>query len=389
MSHDTTGSLTVGVELEFFVASRKPGWQADADPRALLLSEDDGEVDVLEEVRECIETQAKVEAYTEHPHHQNRFTPETGTEFSHWVVKREAMEDDNDDPLYNWHPVEVASAIMSPLQARHRLPVVMDAINSTFLTQVNDQTAFQVHVGCNSAGFPPLTLKKLGTILWLGESRLDRLYAPWRHDVWHAVSIKVSNLAYNSRSHPPSWKLGTDREYLGWLKDIIDEGVNKGKIKDKDADSIGTLWRALGVNDIVEMLKPSSRRRLQPYTGAYSFFNLNGSRQTEGGPVKGTIEFRKPEGTMDPNVAVAWTRVFVKLVDFARLAEKSKFRRVVGKLLRNDEDYKVKDLLMEVGCEEGDVDCLLNKQVQVPVSSQGTSRASSSGGYGVFGEMED
>ena len=87
--------------------------------------------------------------------------------------------------------------------------------------------------------------------------------------------------------------------------------------------------------------KPAKSQNDQAWEGACSSFNSNKARKEGGGKVKPTIEFRKLEGTIDWNVALAWCWVFVVLVEYARNSSKTKFGSVVAGSLQEKVDYGV------------------------------------------------
>ncbi|KAK4230332.1 hypothetical protein QBC38DRAFT_440950 [Podospora fimiseda] len=98
------------------------------------------------------------------------------------------------------------------------------------------------------------------------------------------------------------------------------------------------------------------------FSAAYNFKNL--WKPSPGGKVRKTIEFRRAEGTVDGEVAVAWVDVFGRIVNAGVRYDETKFQKLIERLLRSHSQFGVKEFLMGIGCQEKSVDVLLEKRAR-------------------------
>lgn len=102
------------------------------------------------------------------------------------------------------------------------------------------------------------------------------------------------------------------------------------------------LWKAEEGEQIRYMLAP----KITPGTGTRLGYNFNNIFS-----IKGTIEFRQMESTLDPVRFQNWAIVCYKLVLFARDCNVQKFRLLLLCLLKDIEQYGIWDLLEDLKCQ--------------------------------------
>lgn len=322
-----------------------------------------------------------------------------------WIVKRDAsvFEDDSgiydgytdvefNTPIYNAPPDDNKNA-----QKWKRITRTMQKLQEDWpRIHINKRCAYQVHVGLPS-GYDLLNVKKLATVLWLAETRLSELYSPERRREcqWYRPLAKYSRLAianpverklapnpsvnnahvsfnrqldedilagnYNTganmsdyetwvgtgtfgeravenyRPGPPLWEawIGSPAESSRKQPSM----VNAPKLEAKMVD----LWKAESGTQLCFMLAPKPSPE-QPTRLAYNFNNVFG--------VKGTVEFRQMESTLDPVHLRNWAIVCYKLVIFAKKSDVPKFKNMLQCLLYDKDQYDIWSLLRDIKCRE-------------------------------------
>ncbi|KAK3983998.1 hypothetical protein QBC44DRAFT_313616 [Cladorrhinum sp. PSN332] len=351
----TSGSqppgLTTGVEFEFFAACdyNSENVYQDKNTGYYILPTDQGQAfDVIKcEIEKVVTGGQKV--HSQRPG-DRRAVPDNNYDFykRHWTVKKHESSMEATEG-HSWHDVEITSPIMKPQDVSATLFPVLNRLNSTLKLCPDSSCAFQVHVGRGRGTFVLYEVLKIVTILWLGESRLDQLYA--RHRIREGWAVGFREYPIRKES-----KYGSAREpasplYNYWLQTPIATGVSENTISPNQAGRIQAMWGAETLKVLCERMllpKPSSHGAYFEYCAAYSFFNLVGSRDAEE-PMKRTIEFRRPEGTLDPNVAVAWCKVFERIVYSGVFSDLEQFQALIGNLL--NPDFAVFDFLTFIGCD--------------------------------------
>lgn len=216
--------------------------------------------------------------------------------------------------------------------------------------------------------FDLVAFKKMASLLWLAEGRLDKLYHPGRNSSGtplHRSLRRASNLA-----------LDTNPYVTGSLDDY-DIILGPVELDGAEKDKLVTLWRASGRYQLRELLRihPSVGKHEYP---AYNFFNwfMVSDKQT--------IEFRKAEATVDARVIDAWVEVFVLLADFCMTSSVKAFQRVMVNLGKPDSAYGTWNLLGDIGCKNQTIELLRLKFIQqwrpeepVPGPGEGTISSNS------------
>ncbi|KAK3983997.1 putative amidoligase enzyme-domain-containing protein [Cladorrhinum sp. PSN332] len=364
--------LTIGVELEFYVAHQKKGLEYAPGDNALPHKE--GQAQAFAKIANEIQTATHEEVHNQHP--SSSYWPPLTYEFyqKNWTVKDHEGVKKGRDQNYAWHDVEVSSPIMKLSEVASTLQTVLGRLNDAFRLSADRSCAFQVHIGCGSAGFSPLNVKKMATILWFAEGRLDQLYAPHRlYSKW-AVGFDECRIGQDEqymhskprsrRGHGASSDARAQYDY--WLGSILEYRAEAGIITKERARRVRALWEEDDLEKLCgEMLVPKHMGGrmgvyYSEYCAAYSFYNFVHSRHDRQ-PPKRTIEFRRPEGTLNAAVATAWCHVFAAIVDYARAADREHYSGMVGKLSWTTAAYPTKEFLTDVGCRADHIQALWDK----------------------------
>lgn len=214
--------------------------------------------------------------------------------------------------------------------------------------------------------FDLVAFKKMASLLWLAEGRLDKLYHPGRNSSdspLHRSLRRASNLALDKSP------------YITGSLDDYDIILGPVELAGADKDKLVTLWRASGRYQLRELLRihPSVGKHEYP---AYNFFNwfMISDKQT--------IEFRKAESTVVAQVIDAWVEVFVLLADFCMTSSVKDFQRVMENLGKPESAYGTWNLLGDIGCKNQTVELLRLRFIQQwrpeePVPGPGVGTTSS------------
>lgn len=203
------------------------------------------------------------------------------------------------------------------------------------------------------------SFKKLASLLWLAEDRLNKLYHPARSNLdspFHRSLRRCSNLALDES---PLITGGVD-DYAAVLGSL--------DIQTSEKTKLATIWQTVDRHQLRELL------RIHPSIGkhdylAYNFFNLFKASE------KQTIEFRKTESTIDGQVIDAWIEVFVLLADFCMTCSIETFQRVMENLGKPQDAYSTWQWLGDIGCKRPVVEVLKHKFLQQWLSEQPGARS--------------
>ncbi|KAG6361307.1 hypothetical protein INS49_009532 [Diaporthe citri] len=203
--------------------------------------------------------------------------------------------------------------------------------------------------------------KKMASLLWLAEERLDKLYHPARnnpHSPFHRSLRCHSNLARDRNPHVTGL-LDDHAAVLGSLN-----------FENADRTKLATIWQASDHHQLRELLRAHAAVGKHDYP-AYNFFNLFMASE------KQTIEFRKTESTIDAQVIDAWIEVFLLLTDFCMTCSITDFQHIMENLGRSDKVYTTWHLLRDIGCKNATVEALKRKFMQQWLPEEPVSRNSS------------
>lgn len=209
--------------------------------------------------------------------------------------------------------------------------------------------------------FDTVSFKKMASLLWLAEERLNKLYHPARSnpDSPFRRSIRRhSNLAMD-KDPLITGSLDDHAAILGPLKlDVAED------------DKLAIIWQAFDCHQLRELLRIHPSIGKHDYPG-YNFFNLFMASH------KQTIEFRKMESTIDARVNDAWVEVFLLLTDFCMTCSTETFRGMMENLGKPDNVYSTWNLLQDIGCKSFTIGLLRKKFIEQWFPQQSVSRPAS------------
>ncbi|KAK3312907.1 hypothetical protein B0H66DRAFT_631791 [Apodospora peruviana] len=226
------------------------------------------------------------------------------------------------DTNYGWIGVEVRSRVFHENDFNNgqvtEVDLLCSVLRAEMRLQINHTCALQVTVSRQtSKGYNLLDLKKILTLVWVLEPWIYQLCAPYRQNQKHCFLIsQYSELATMTqdtlKNMVPSWEYGYH----------VDEGV-----KYRDLMKLRGLWNS---RTEVELQAKACRR--------YGFApkgKLGVSLNISPDGVH-MIEFRMPEGTLDPGLARMWATVFVKIAKVASLGSEEYKERLSGFMKRTN-----------------------------------------------------
>lgn len=210
------------------------------------------------------------------------------------------------------------------------------------------------------------SFKKLASLLWLAEERLNKLYHPARSSLHNTLARflrRHTNLALDK----DPVVTGRPGDYAAVLGPV--------KIAKEEEEKLVTIWRACDCYELRELLRVHASVGKHDFP-AYNFFNLFKVSD------KQTIEFRNTESTIDGQVVDAWIEAFLLITDFCMTCSIEEFQRIMENLGKSDDVYNTWHLLRDVGCKSLTVEVLKQKYMQqwrpeVPVSRPASRAATS------------
>ncbi len=364
---DQTAALTIGVELEFVVPCLQTSDHDPEphDPRPVNFVPDcstplEMRHNVHQSVRETIVTTGQVAHVASSSYSHMDQLWETG-----WVVKDDlsinTTYSSGLDRRYSWVGVEVTSPIMRVGDEDDfaALQSVIEAIASGHRARVVESCGLHVHVGRGKHGFSPLTVKKLGTLLWQSEGRLEALYEPQRVNYFLAMreTLTIASRLAQDEDIPRYTTQGDiSRDCKNsTLNSLLPVLIS---MRPEKASCILALWAAETIHEVVDMLvmpNPRFSARL-----VYNFDSLVrggfGSRL-----IKRTIEFRQYQGTLDPTEVRMWAEVTSAVVDFARLSSLDTYIAAVLRLTGTSTEHTVWHFLEDMGCRQETIDWFMDR----------------------------
>lgn len=207
--------------------------------------------------------------------------------------------------------------------------------------KINTSCSLHVHVGlADGSSFSKITLKKLGTILWLAEDRLEMLTSPEiRERAGYRPLTKFSRLAQRDAEAMRRLQNCSDADYVKWLELALSphnplSGGTGMVDKQRIEESLRLLWMADTADDVRFLLEDP-----HPSQGRYPYdFQTRPSQYP-----KKTVEFRMMEGTLDPDLIGKWAKLCYEIVNFSRLCSHQKFFYVAKNLLKECDPARLRN----------------------------------------------
>lgn len=200
--HDNSGPLTFGIELEFVLAYLDLG--PDPDPqdqrpplRVFRGSSGGYSNNVSREIVRALKAASDLPFRREA---DDEYEAEYLVRYNQWRLVTD-FSVYHQDPLtldgYNWVGKEITSVVMrsdEPQAYTQKITDVCRAIRQMRVT-LNKTTSVHVHVGRGEESFSLLTMKKLGTLIFLTDKMLLGLHHPARQtSTWCSEFLEGSNL---------------------------------------------------------------------------------------------------------------------------------------------------------------------------------------------------
>lgn len=237
----------------------------------------------------------------------------------------------------------------------------IERIKNQVRIYLTSDCSIHIHIRPESMLDSLQSLKKMASMLWLAEERLNKLYHPTRNhpdSPFNRSLRRYSNLAMDDDP------LATGRleDHATWLGPVNRDVGEEGKLT--------TIWQALDIYQLRELLRvhPSIGKHDRP---AYNFFNLFAASE------KQTIEFRKMEAMIDAQVVDAWIEVFLLLTNFCMTCSVEQFQAAMGNLSKPDNVYNTWHFLRDIGCKGPTVELLKRKFMQQRLTEEQTSHPAS------------
>lgn len=228
----------------------------------------------------------------------------------------------------------------------------IERVKDKIRIHLTPECSIHVHTGPETLPhFDLESFKKMASLLWLAEERLDKLYHPMRATCDSPLFRPLrqfSNLA-----------LETDPLALG-LAINQDAILGSLSLDVADRNKLSIIWGTNSCYQLRELLRvhPSLGKHDSP---AYSFFNLFFTSP------KQTIEFRKMESTADADVIDAWVTAFLLLTDFSVTSTIPGFQSILENLGKSHQEYNTWKFLQDIGCSHGTIEILKQKYLhQLP-----------------------
>ncbi|KAF8851210.1 hypothetical protein BDZ45DRAFT_767249 [Acephala macrosclerotiorum] len=164
---------SLGVEMEFCVATLKPG-EKDPHPKddrtitGMLSNLDPSKFGYLSRSKESVQTHIADSLNEEF----KDFTVQSLKKIGEWIVKSDitVVRPRGGPEAYSWFPIEVNTpALLFSDAAVNHVQQVVDYLTGTYRINVNPSCGLHLHVGCQNAGFNLPHLKKICAIFWTFE----------------------------------------------------------------------------------------------------------------------------------------------------------------------------------------------------------------------------
>ena len=227
-----------------------------------------------------------------------------------WMVTNDPSIVIQDGPSVKGGFLECDIEIKSPAmrfcrQALHRIRKVVELINRSFDTSLNDSCGFHVHIGNRKKSFPLQTLKHLCMLTAMFEHQLNSLHPAHRFGNLHAKG--------------PSAVFRGQNPWATLM--MIQECKTKGELVLLYADNEGRVDRCFAYNLGPVVTSPNK-----------------------------TIEFRQHEGTLDLAKIVKWIKVAARMVVAMHETSTEDLAKLIG-TCAFDPRYAIIDLLSWLGME--------------------------------------
>ncbi|KAI1505458.1 hypothetical protein F5X99DRAFT_429696 [Biscogniauxia marginata] len=252
--------------------------------------------------------------------------------------------------------------------AEEDLATICKTLRSKYIISVNagresetdsSRCATHVHWGLSGQPYELLHIKRLLTLLWVAEEELMGLHATCRQSMskYAALLRKQTNMAMDKTGALPGWFNNIDTgTSASWREEmemhvprLVWESLHRGKPK------VQWLWRADGVEDLARLVGESKASR----KAAVGITELLPANFKFVGKVRksrlNTVEFRHMQGSLCPELVVAWIEVTGKIVEICSRYSPEDFKNLLKEVMSciAEKESTAYDLLGVLGIGEG------------------------------------
>ncbi|KAA8636862.1 hypothetical protein SMACR_00290 [Sordaria macrospora] len=345
---DTVHDLSFGVELKFLLPLLVQG-ERDPEPedhrKVNTTRLRDSEATRREQVYECIaksisqagEKSTTISRITKDASHERAFWK------SHWIVKKANSAEPTPEQAnlegYVWLSVEVSSPSLPAKDAetRHRIEAVLRSLFSNHRLVANYTCEVHIHIGrTDGQSFSLSTLKRLGTLLWMGEEQIRSIRnprSPNYHNVytWGFETRKYSRLALRAQELALREHGSASHHDDVFVEDwqVTDVLETHPEMQTKDRKAIEELWKAGSHVDLGRLLSGEKK----PYRRLGFNFSAFGQEDERARNNPRTMEFRMMEGTTNINYILGWLSICKALAEVAVGRSDSRYPMVLDRLI--------------------------------------------------------
>lgn len=245
--------------------------------------------------------------------------PKVDMKYHHWCVMsdrscvaEEWMADDELLGRYQWHAVEIASSVFATSAAvgtwisvtpaqEHQMARLCRSLTSRMRIRTSETCGLHVHLGLGGDSIPADTIRRFTTTMWLLESAILCLCAPWRSDSFFAKPIRTdSNLATSARYLQAKVQMDSINEIRMFLGPRFWENMSR-----LEAQQVALIW-TLPLDRLIHAICTADSRGTVSLMGCIPEPGLYA-------PVANTIEIRYASSTLVAKELTSWTNIFVRI----------------------------------------------------------------------------
>ncbi|KAI0383001.1 hypothetical protein F5Y04DRAFT_287587 [Hypomontagnella monticulosa] len=172
-----------------------------------------------------------------------------------------------------------------------------------------------VHWGLSGGEYDLLAVKRVLTLMWVGEETLMDLHATWRKDAgkYAALLRKGTNMATDNTPRLPNWV--NDLGQGNWIDEMVQNVPSEiWETPHHDGSKVQWLWRAKTVGDLAMLIGEVNKSR----RASVGIMELLPATSAFPGVVRrsqlNTIEFRHMQGSLHPTLIAAWIEVTANIM---------------------------------------------------------------------------
>lgn len=385
---DSSGSLTVGIELEVLIPTLLSEQAFDPHPfehGAIYKGKRQGQEQVQAAVKETPWNELDEEE-------EDAFDEEEEDEFDEWLVNflqhmmpGEKVRAEPYDTLYlppgniprydAWRLTRDASIWYNEPEPEHErgyqwlgreiTSEILDSSNFTYCMErvilictslrklrvhLNDSTSVHVHVGRGDEAFSLVTLKKFTTLLWLTDEAILKLHGVRQSNEYCRPVRVESELALKSLAKLQAENATNPAVEQRQTEAQIHEFLSADLWEQDDLlpAQIRRIWGAQSVEEIAGLMTCEDRVGGRGSVGFRRF--LPAGADNTGGNTH-TLKWRQMAGCLAPFSIIHWMRFCLSFTNFARLSDSATFKTMIVAIQMKEGRFTALDLLEALGLE--------------------------------------